>query len=103
MLSSKVSQSRLPPFGLQFNAISLILLLFILVHVVANVICHLLSISSTGSTFSSSKISSFLVRSNRVYLTVILQNVISSDVNRILSFVRWSKLRGQANIITWIH
>jgi len=60
-------------------------------------------ISSAGSTFSSSKISSFLVCSIRIYPAVILQNVISIDVNRFLSFVRLSKLRGQANVITWIH
>ena len=72
-------------------------------HVVANVIYYILSISSAGCTFSSSKISSFLVCSIRIYPAVILQNVISIDVNRFLSFVRLSKLRGQANVITWIH
>jgi len=52
--------SRLRPFGLQFNIIFAILLLFIVVTCCRQFDLYLLSLSSAGSTFISSKISSFL-------------------------------------------
>jgi hypothetical protein len=57
-----------------------------LLHVLANLICSILSFTSNGSTFVFSKISSFLLWSNRVYPAVYLKNVISTDAYRILKF-----------------
>jgi hypothetical protein len=51
--------SRHRPFGLQFSIIFGILLLSILVTCRSQFDLHLLSFSSVGSTFNSSKISSF--------------------------------------------
>jgi len=53
--------SRLRPFGLQFNIIFAIPLLFIPVTCRTQFDLHLLSFSSTGFTLNSSKISSFLL------------------------------------------
>jgi len=52
--------SRLRPFGIQFRIISGILL-FVLVTCCSQFDLHLLSFSSNGSTFNSSKFSSFLL------------------------------------------
>ena len=57
-----------------------------LFHVVANLICIFLDSLSTGSAFSSSKISSLLLWSKRLYSAVLLKNFISADVSRFLSF-----------------
>ena len=48
--------------------------------------CHLylLIFSSTGSNFNSSRISSFLLWSKRVYPAILLKNFISTVVNRFL-------------------
>ena len=72
--------------------------LFILLTCRSQFDLHLLSFWSTGSTFTSSKISSLLLCSQRVYPTFILKNFISIVVNLYLSFVWWSKLHGQASV-----
>jgi hypothetical protein len=53
--------SRLRPFGLQFSIIVGILFLFILVIRLSRFDLYLPSFSTTGFTFNSSKISSFLL------------------------------------------
>jgi hypothetical protein len=53
--------SHLRPFGLQFNTIFGIMLLLMLVTCRSQFDLYHLSFSSTGSTFNSSKISSFLL------------------------------------------
>ena len=58
-----------------------------LLHVVANLICFFLDSLSTSSAFSSCKISLFLMWSKRLYPAVLLENFISIDVGRILSFL----------------
>jgi hypothetical protein len=72
--------SRLRPFGLQFSIIFGILLLFILVTFRSQIGLDLLSFSSTGSTFISFKLSSFLL-SKRMYLAIHLKTFIATDVN----------------------
>jgi hypothetical protein len=62
----KALPGSLRPFALQFSTALAILLLFILVASRSQFDLHLLSFSSTGSTFSSSKLSSFLLWSTRV-------------------------------------
>jgi len=57
--------SRLRPFGLQFNIIFSILLLFIPVTCRSQFDLHLLSFSSPGFTANSSKISSFFLWSKK--------------------------------------
>jgi hypothetical protein len=76
--------SRLRPCGLQFNIIFGILLLCILVACCSQFNSYLLSFSSTSSTFSPSKISSFLLWSKWVYPAVFSENF-HLDVNRFLS------------------
>ena len=58
--------------------------------------CHLylLIFSSTGSNFNSSRISSFLLWSKRVYPAILLKNFISTVVNRFfIPFFCGSKFR----------
>jgi len=62
----KGPQSRLLPFSLKFNIIYATLLLFILVTCRRQFDLYLLHFSSAGSTFNSSKISSFLCGQNGV-------------------------------------
>jgi len=73
--------SRLRPFGLQFSIIFGILL-FILVTFRSHFDLYILSFSSTGSTFNSFKISSFLL-SERMDLAIHLKTLIATDVNSI--------------------
>jgi hypothetical protein len=61
-------------------------LLFILVACCRQLCLFLLSILSTGSTFSSSKISLFLLWSLTVYPVVILKTCVQTDVSRFMSF-----------------
>ena len=53
--------SRLRPFAKKFNIIFVVLFLFILFTCRSQFDLYLLSFSSTGSAFSSSKTSSFLL------------------------------------------
>ena len=66
----------------------LALLLFIIVTRRSQFDLYLLGISSAGSTFKSSKISSFLMWSKMVYPVVLMKkkNFISTDVKRFLFF-----------------
>ena len=57
-----------------------------LLHVVAKLICIILSYTLTGSIFISFKISSFLLWSKRVHPDISLKNFISMDANLILTF-----------------
>ena len=62
-------------------------LTFVLVTCCSQLDLYELSLWSTGSTFNSSKISSFLLWSKSVYPAVLLKkNFISIHVNRLLSF-----------------
>ena len=86
--------SRLRPFGLPyFSIIFAILLLFILVTCRSQFDLHFLSFSSADSTFNSSSISSFILRSKRWYPSLLPKNSILIDVNCFLSFFLWSKFR----------
>ena len=66
--------------GLQFSIMFGILLLLILVISRKEFDLYLFSFSSTGSTFNSSKMSSFLLSSNGVYPAV-LKNFVLVNVN----------------------
>jgi len=57
--------SHLRPFGLKFSIILSSLLLFILVIFRSQFHLHFLSFSSTGTTYNSSKISSFILWSKK--------------------------------------
>ena len=57
-----------------------------LLHVVAKLLCIILSYTLTGSIFISFKISSFPLWSKRVYPDIFLKKFISMDANLILSF-----------------
>ena len=59
-----------------------------LLHFEANSICNILSFTSTGSTSISSKISSLLLWSNRVYLDILRKNLISTDAYLFITFLR---------------
>jgi len=61
-------------------------LFFILVTCCSEFDLCLLSLSSTGSTFNSSKMYSFLLWSNIVYPAVLLKNFILIDVKRFYPF-----------------
>ena len=74
-----------------------ILLLFILVTRCSQFDLYLLSFWSTGFTFNSSKISSFLLWSNSVYSAVLLKIFFSNDVNRF--FILLSEGRNYYSII----
>jgi hypothetical protein len=74
-------QSCLHPIDLQFSTIFAILLLLILVTCRSKLDLYLLSFSSTGSAFRSSKIYSFLLWSNMCIPAVLLKNFISIDFN----------------------
>jgi hypothetical protein len=85
--------SRLRQFGLQFSTIFAILLPFILVTRHSKFVLYLLSFSSTGSTFSCSKISSSRLWSKKG-VTGCSSDKISSLFMSILFFVLffyWSK------------
>jgi len=77
--------SCLCPFGLQVSILLGILLLFVLVSCCSQFDFYLLSFSSAGSNFNSSKISPLLLWSKRVYRAVLLKNFICIDVSRFLS------------------
>ena len=68
------------------SALLLDILTFVLVTCCSQLDVYVLSFWSTGSTFNSSKISSFLLWSKSVYPAVLLKNFISIYVNRLLSF-----------------
>jgi hypothetical protein len=72
--------SRLCPFGLQFNIIFAILLLFVPVTCRNQFDLHLLSFSSIGFTLISSKISSFPSWLKKMYPAVLLKNLMAIDV-----------------------
>jgi len=72
--------SLLRPFGLQLSIIFAILLLFILVTC-RQFDLYLLSLSSNGSNFISSKIYSFLLWSKMVYVAVLPKNLILMDAS----------------------
>ena len=72
--------SLLRPFGLQLSIIFAILLLFILVTC-RQFDLYLLSLSSNGSNFISSKIYLFLLWSKMVYVAVLPKNLILMDAS----------------------
>ena len=76
---------RLRLFGLKFNITFCVLLFFIRVTCRSQFDLCLLSFRSTGSTFSSSKMSSFLLRSRRLFLAV-PKNLISIEMFRNFRF-----------------
>ena len=84
---SKGLPSRLRPFGPQFNIIFAILLLFIVVTCHSHFDLYLLSLSSAGCAFNSSKISSFLLQSNSAYPAFHQTNTLSFDASCFYSFV----------------
>jgi len=69
-------QSRLRPFVLPyFSIIFGIMLLFILVASRSQFDLYLVSFSSAGSTFNSSSISAFILRSKRGHTVLLLKNI----------------------------
>ena len=79
--------SSLLSFGMYFSIIFGILLLLILVTCCSQFRLCPLSLSSTVSTFISSKMSSFLLWPNSEYSAVLLRNFI--DVNRLIAFLKF--------------
>jgi hypothetical protein len=76
--------THLHSFALLFSIVFGTLLWLILVTFHGQFDLYLLSFLSTHSTFNSSKISSLLLWSKRVYLTI-LKNFISTNANHFLS------------------
>ena len=72
-----------------------------LLHVVAKLICIILSYTLTGSIFISFKISSFLLWSKRVHPDISLKNFISMDANLILSFFFFSGSKFRFDLKNW--
>jgi len=74
--------SRLGPFGLQVEVCIIVSILLLFIHVTYRnkFDLYLLSLSSTVSTFCSSKVGSFLLWSKSVYLAVLIKNFISLNV-----------------------
>jgi hypothetical protein len=68
--------TRRRPFGPQFSTSFAIPLLFILITRRGKFDSYLLTFLSSGSAFSSYKISAFLLWSTRVYRAVLLKNFI---------------------------
>ena len=91
--------SRLRPFGLPyFSIIFRILLLFTLVTCRCQFDFNFLSFSSTVSTSNSSKISSFLSWSKRVYPALLMKNFISTDLTLFLSSFLMVQISLRCNI-----
>jgi len=85
--------SRLRPFGLQFNITSAILLLFILLHVVADFVCFFLVSGQLVLLSGLQKCChSFCDREGRTRPAVLLNNI-STDVNSFFYFFLGSKFR----------
>jgi hypothetical protein len=83
-------RSRLRPNGLQFNVIFATLLLFILATCRIQFDLYLRSFSSTGSTFSSSKILNSFLGPKKSYPAVLLKKI-SSHLMSVVFLILFSK------------
>jgi hypothetical protein len=85
---------RLRPFGLQFNITSAVLLLFILLHVVADFVCIFLVSGQMVLLSGLQKCChSFSDQKGLTSPAVLLNNFISTDVNSFFHFFLGSKFR----------